>query len=206
MLMIRPHARAALICCFLAPLSALLQYDTKARDFFESLRPDSHYSAGGLAAKYPKRKKKRLLGLVQRMLVLDPDSSPSAAELLRDPVFKGLRNHSQSSKDNQRQIADSVSKSLKILKVRLRDWRGRGRGRGRERETETETETERERDRDRDRDRDRERERETERERERDRETERERHRERERERERQTDDRERDTQRERERDRNGER
>ena len=80
--------------------------------------------APGLVAKYSSRADKELLGLVQKMLVLDPDSRLSAAELLQEPVFASLRNDSQSSKDQQRlSIANSVSESLvEILKVRMRNW------------------------------------------------------------------------------------
>ena len=103
----------------------MLQYGTKAREFFESLRPHSPLSAGGLAAEYSGRANQELLGLVQKMVVLDPESRPSAAELLQDPVFAGLHNSSQISKDNQQLVAELVelSKSLEILKVRLRAWR-----------------------------------------------------------------------------------
>ena len=111
------------IYCFCASLPSLLQYGTKAREFYESLGPHSPLSAGGLAAEYSGRANQALLGLVQKMVVLDPESRPSAAELLQDPVFAGLRNISQISKDNQQLVAESVSKSLEILKVRLRAWR-----------------------------------------------------------------------------------
>ena len=101
----------------------LLQFGTEAREFFESLRPhQKHEEAPGLAAKYSNRADEELLGLVQKMVVLDPDSRLSAAELLREPVFASLRNHSRSSKDQQRLIADLVSESLEILKVRMRNW------------------------------------------------------------------------------------
>ena len=106
--------------CLCAYLPSLLQYGTKAREFFEILRPHSPLSAGGLAAEFSGRANQELLGLVQKMVVLDPESRPSAAELLQDPVFAGLHNSSQISKGKQQLVAESVSKSLEILKVRLR--------------------------------------------------------------------------------------
>ena len=54
--------------------------------FFKQNRPVPWSPPAGLVAEYPDANR-ALLKFVQRMMDLDPDNRPSAAELLQDPIF-----------------------------------------------------------------------------------------------------------------------